>query len=176
MNTLYRITISLAAVLISTIMPAADLPQLPVASSIKTGTLDNGIAYYLVTNSTEKGKADVALVRRGGYDMESGVESGSSAVNVMGSLAGLPHFRTDTPFSYLSRNCIWPGPGGYASVYSDATIYRFGGLDLTRSKEIVDSTLLMVFDIVGRQSERGDRYSPENQATVVSGDIDAGAV
>ena len=73
MNTLYRITISLAVVLISTIMPAADLPQLPVASSIKTGTLDNGIAYYLVTNSTEKGKADVALVRRGGYDMESGV-------------------------------------------------------------------------------------------------------
>lgn len=176
MNTLYRITISLATVLISTIMPAADLPQLPVASSIKTGTLDNGIAYYLVTNSTEKGKADVALVRRGGYDMESGVESGSSAVNVMGSLAGLPHFRTDTPFSYLSRNCIWPGPGGYASVYSDATIYRFGGLDLTRSKEVVDSTLLMVFDIVGRQSERGDRYSPDNQAIVVSGDIDAGAV
>ena len=61
MNTLYRITISLAAVLISTIMPAADLPQLPVASSIKTGTLDNGIAYYLVTNSTEKGKAVLLL-------------------------------------------------------------------------------------------------------------------
>ena len=73
MNTLYRITISLAAVLISTIMPAADLPQLPVASSIKTGTLDNGIAYYLVTNSTEKGKAVVPIVGQDGDDMDCGV-------------------------------------------------------------------------------------------------------
>ena len=49
----------MSALLVSIMMPAADLPSLPVASRIKTGMLDNGIAYYLVTNSTEKVQVNV---------------------------------------------------------------------------------------------------------------------
>ena len=96
-----RILFSLSALLVSIMMPAADLPSLPVASRIKTGMLDNGIAYYLVTNSTEKGRADIALVQKGGYDNETPYTAGSTAVHAMGSLTMLPHFRTNTPFHYL---------------------------------------------------------------------------
>ena len=60
-NNIYRILLTSALLVISIMMPAADLPSLPVAPQIKTGMLDNGIAYYLVTNHTEKGKADIAL-------------------------------------------------------------------------------------------------------------------
>lgn len=177
MNKILHISITVLAALFSITVPAADLPKLPAASSVKTGVLDNGTAYYLVTNATEKGKADIALVRRGGYSDDRGINAGASAVNVMGSLAMLPHFRSDTPFRFLSRNCIWPGAKGYAAVYSDAVVYRFNGLDLSRSKEVVDSTLLLVLDIVGMHNDSdGGRYSPENQAIIVSGDIDAGAV
>ena len=89
----------------------------------------------------------------------------------------LPHFSTNTPFHYLSRNCIWPGAEGYVASYPDATVYRFRNLEFSRSKDIVDSTLLMVFDIIGMQSEYlGGRYAPQNQAIIISGDVDAGAV
>ena len=172
-----RILFSLSALLVSIMMPAADLPSLPVASRIKTGMLDNGIAYYLVTNNTEKGRADIALVQKGGYDNETPYTAGSTAVHAMGSLTMLPHFRTNTPFHYLSRNCIWPGAEGYVASYPDATVYRFRNLEFSRSKDIVDSTLLMVFDIIGMQSEYlGGRYAPQNQAIIISGDVDAGAV
>lgn len=156
---------------------AADLPSLPPSSVIQTGVLDNGIAYYLVTNTLEKGKTDIALVQRGGFADETQFTAGSSAVNAMGSLAVLPHFRSNTPFGFLSRNCIWPDSHGYVAVYSDATVYKFTNLEFSRSKDIVDSTLLLVFDIIGSQSEYvGGRYSPQNQAIIISGDVDAQAV
>ena len=145
-NNIYRILLTVALLVISIMMPAADLPSLPVAPQIKTGMLDNGIAYYLVTNHTEKGKADIALVQKSGFGDETPLTAGSTAVLAMGALTMLPHFRSDTPFSYLSRNCIWPGPSGYVESYPDATIYRFSGLELSRSKDLVDSTLQMVFD------------------------------
>lgn len=176
-DNIHRLYVSLLLLTISIMVPAADLPSLPVASKIKTGVLDNGIAYYLVTNSTEKGRADIALVQKGGYGNETPLTAGSTAVHAMGSLTMLPHFRTDTPFHYLSRNCIWPGADGYVASYPDATIYHFRDLEFSRSKDIVDSTLLMVFDIIGMQSEYiGGRYAPQNQAIVISGDVDAGAV
>ncbi len=177
MSKISGILASAVLMLFSITVPAADLPKLPVASQIKTGVLDNGIAYYLVTNNTEKGRADIALVQKGGYGDENTASAGSSAVNAMGSLTMLPHFRTDTPFHYLSRNCIWPGAEGYVAVYQDATVYRFRNLETARSKDIVDSTLLMVFDIIGTQSESlGGRYAPQNQAIIISGDVDGGAV
>ena len=129
-NYILHVVILLPALLFSIKMPAADLPTLPVASQIRTGVLDNGVAFYLVTNHTEKGKADVALVQKGGYGCETPLTAGSSAVHAMGSLTMLPHFRTNTPFNFLSDNCIWPGKDGYVAVYEDATIYRFSNLEL----------------------------------------------
>ena len=66
-NYILHVVILLPALLFPIMMPAADLPTLPVASQIRTGVLDNGVAFYLVTNHTEKGKADVALVQKGGF-------------------------------------------------------------------------------------------------------------
>ncbi|MGM9742973.1 MAG: hypothetical protein ACI3ZC_07930, partial [Candidatus Cryptobacteroides sp.] len=158
-------------------MPAADLPVLPSASQVKTGFLDNGIAYYIVTNPTEKGRADMSLVQKGGYGDEDEASAGSSAVNAMAALTDLPHFMTYSPYKFLTRNCIWPGKDGYVSVKSDATIYNFRHLDLSRSQEMVDSVMLMIFDIIAKQTyTQGGRYVPGNQAIVISGDIDAGAV
>lgn len=68
---LYGIMIFISALSVSVKMPAADLPSLPAASQIRTGALDNGIAYYIVTNNSEKGKANVALVQKSGYDYET---------------------------------------------------------------------------------------------------------
>ena len=172
-----RAIVFLVGLLIPIIVPATGLPTLPAAPQIRTGSLDNGITYYIVTNSTEKGKADIALVQRTGSSDETDITRGSTAVNAMAALSGLPHFTSYSPYSFLSGNCIWPGRGGYVTTSSDATVYKFSQLDLSRSAEMVDSSLLMIFDIVGSQAySNGGRYSPANQAIVISGDIDANAV
>ena len=44
---------------------AQSLPSLPAASGVVTGSLPNGIAYYLVSNPEVKGHADFALVQKG---------------------------------------------------------------------------------------------------------------
>lgn len=169
-----------SVLLLSMIVPdanAAGLPALPTASRIKTGVLDNGISYYIVTNATEKGRADIALVQKGGYACDTESTLGSTSVNMMGSLTELPHFKTRAPSDFLSGNCIWPDEKGYAVSYPDATVYRFNNLELGRSKDIVDSTLLLVFDIIGMQAEDlGGRYVPQNHAIIISGDVDASAV
>ncbi|MBR1407075.1 MAG: hypothetical protein IJ578_09135 [Bacteroidales bacterium] len=145
-----------------------------MASQVRTGRLDNGVTYYLVKNSAEKGKAEVALVQRVGSAGEDARTAGDAAVQARGSLSDLPHFRTQTPQRYLSRSAIWPAEGGYVTVGPDATVYRFSDLTLPYSPDIVDSTLLMVFDVVGRSD--APAYAPQNQAVIVAGDIDPDAL
>ena len=174
---IFTIFLILLALVIPTNVPASQLPSLPSASNIRKGLLDNGVTYFLVTNSIEKGKADMALVQKGGWGDENLVTMGSTSVNAMGSLSSLPHFKTQTPYKFLAGNCIWPGQDGYITTSKDATIYRFNNLDISARKELVDSVLLMLFDIIGEQTlALGGRYVPQNQAIVISGDIDANAV
>ena len=156
------------------IVPAVDLPKLPMAPQVRTGHLDNGITYYLVKNSAEKGKAEVALVQRAGSGGEDARTAGNARVQARGALSDLPHFMTQTPQRYLSRSAIWPAEGGYVTVGPDATVYRFSDLTLPYSPDIVDSTLLMVFDVVGRSD--APVYAPQNQAVIVAGDIDPDAL
>ena len=170
----YHLFISAWLALAPTIMPAADLPKLPTAPQIRTGVLDNGVSYYIVTNSTEKGKADVALVQRSGTAVEDDRTAGDGVVLARGSLSDLPHFMSLSPQRYLSRNAIWPSSGGYVTVGRDATVYHFDDITLSYSPDVVDSTMLMLFDIIDRAD--GPLLAPQNQAIVVSGDIDASAL
>ena len=173
-NHLYQLLFCALLALIPRIVPAADLPKLPTAPQVRTGQLDNGITYYLVKNSAEKGKAEVALVQRVGKAVEDIRTAGDGVVFARGALASLPHFTALSPLQYLSRGAIWPSEKGYVAVGKDATIYRFRDLTLPNSPDLVDSTLLMVFDIVARNDQ--PLYAPQNQAVVVSGDIDPDAL
>ena len=169
-----RLILCALLTLIPRIVPAVDLPKLPMAPQVRTGQLDNGITYYLVKNSAEKGKAEVALVQRAGTAQENARTAGDARVHARGSLTDLPHFMTQTPQRYLCRSAIWPSRDGYVTVGPDATVYRFSDLTLPYSQDIVDSTLLMVFDVVGRSD--APLYAPQNQAVIVSGDIDPDAL
>lgn len=158
-------------------VPSADLPVLPNAENIKIGTLPNGVSYYIVQNSSYKGLADIALVQKAGTNDEDDSLRGTTNVQARGSLATLPHFSHNTPFSYLKGKAILPSKSGYVKVKEDATIYRFENLVQARKSDIVDSTLLLVFDIISREEGKmKELYSPANQAIIVSGDIDPDAI
>ena len=113
-------------------------------SRIQKGTLGCGVTYYMVTDPTVKGYADVAIVQRD--------EPLSEAKR--GTLSS----------SYLRRMSIAPGPEGYLSDTDGSTVYRFCHVPFYRA-EALDSTLLYTFGLVAQ--------SKAQQAVIVSGDIDA---
>jgi len=169
---------SLLSALLPITVPAADLPTLPASKNISSGTLANGINYYIISNPTYKGMADIALVQKAGSSDEGSDLRGMATVNARGALADLPHFmgRT-TPFTYLKGKAVHPSGHGFVRVTPDASVYRFENLVLARQADIVDSTLLMVFDIIGREGGKmGPNYAPENQAVIISGDVNEGEI
>ncbi len=133
-------------------MPAQDLPALQRDPSITTGSLPNGISYYLVTDSAMKGVADFALVRRGMTD----------TLAARRELSELPHFTKVKPYEYLSSKGIGLRKEGYISYEGDATIFRFEDVPVF-DKGVSDTTLLMLFDLIAVQ--------PRQHAVIVVGDI-----
>ncbi len=158
-------------------VPAQSLPQRPVSPKIRTGILDSGIKYYVVTNTTEKDKVDMALVQKVGLNDESEQYRGLTIVQSKASITDIPHFKDGTPLSFMTDNGIWPSEDGYVKVSDDCTTFRFKEIDLLLKPAAVDSTLLMMFDIIEQQAPHlGDLYSPQNQAIIVSGDVDPATV
>ena len=131
---------------------AQGLPTLKKAPEITTGSLPNGISYYLVTNPNNKGYADFALVQKGQSDPDA----------ARAALVRLPHFSRPRPFEFLSSNGVGYRREGYVSYPKGATVFRFEDVPIFNSAAS-DSTLLLVFDLMGT-------YSGE-QALVISGDI-----
>lgn len=127
-------------------MPAQDLPSLPVDGKIQKGVLTSGVTYYIVSNPAVKGLADVALVRR---DELPGTET-RSQVESLGR--------------FLSRSGVGYRPEGLVSEVDGSTVCRFDDVPVWNAS-VLDSTLLMSFSYMAA--------SRSDQAIVISGDIDA---
>lgn len=154
------------------IVPAQNLHPLKDDPAIVSGSLANGVRYYLVANPSYKGMADIALVQKAGKEDEKYDDRGETSVLSRAAFAELPHFSKVSPFGFMAGKGLWPGEEGYTTVGDQATVYRFDNLVLSRQGAIVDSTLLMVFDIIGRDYGRMKKeYSTDNQAIIISGDI-----
>ena len=129
----------------SRIVPAqTQLPPLPVDSRIQKGTLGSGVTYYMVTDPSVKGYADIAVVQR----------DEPLSVAKRGGLQS----------SFLGRMEVSPGPEGFISDVDGSTVYRFERVPFYRP-EVLDSTMLHAFSLVAQ--------SKAQQAVIVSGDIDA---
>ena len=142
-NRLKYVLFSLALVVSSISVPAADLPTLPVDSRIQKGTLGCGATYYMVSNNSVKGYADIAVIRR---DESPSQEARRS-------------LRSD----FFARMAISPGPDGYLSDYDGSSVFRYRHIAF-HNPDVLDSTLLYTFSQMSR--------SRAEQAIIVCGDID----
>lgn len=133
----------LSLLCLATSVPAQTLPALPADGRIKKGTLRCGVTYYMVTNPSVKGYADVAIIQR---DQPT-------------SAAPLDELQTD----FFARMGIAPSTDGYLSDVDGSTVYHFREVPFYRP-EVVDSMLLYSFAQIS--------LSKAQQAIVVSGDID----
>ena len=139
----HKVLLLLALLFYSTIVPAQKLPSLPTDSRIQKGTLACGVRYYMVTNTSAKGYADIAVIQR---------DTPLSAA-----------VREQLDAAFLSRMGVAPGEEGYVSDVDGSTVYHFRDVPFYRA-EVLDSMLLYSFARVGQ--------SKAEQAVVVSGDID----
>lgn len=136
---------------------AQELPSLPKASDVVTGTLPNGIDYYLVKNGVSSGFADFALVQKGLVS-----ESLSRS-----ALTNLQHFQNKSPYQYLAKLGVGYGKKGYIRTEGTSTVYDFENVPVAQSS-VRDTVLLMLFDI--------SELSPHRQAVIIAGDIDPAAI
>ena len=139
----YMISLALG-LLVTIVSTAQNLPALPRDKSVLSGTLPNGMSYYLVTNPTTNKIADFALVQRTGFhDLDS-----LAGVTAREGLASLPRFKV-SPQSFLASHGVAPGKDGFVKVSENATLYHFDNVILT--EESVDS---------GRRSHRFSSSCP----------------
>ena len=143
--------------LLSFYLGAQSLPSLPAASGVVTGTLPNGISYYLVSNPSVKGYADFALVQKGPVREEVS----------RSALADLPHFQNEKPYQFLAKLGVGYDKFGYIRSTETSTTFFFHDIPVGEAT-VRDTTLLMLFDV--------SESCPYEQAIIVSGDIDRAAV
>ena len=138
-------------------MGAQPLSSLPKASNVSTGTLPNGISYFLVTNSESKGYADFALVQKGAASKELSKSA----------LTELPHFQSGKPYQYLAKLGVGYEKNGQFRKEDGSVTYDFKHVPVSR-QDVRDTVLLLLFDI--------SETFPYEQAVIVSGDIDSKSI
>lgn len=145
MKKAFKYILSLAAFLLLLLTSAAqELPLMPADPAGQTGSLPNGMSYYLVTNPTTDGTADFALVQRTGTS-----DAGELALDAAkDALTSLPRLRNISTQSFLASHGVAPGKDGFVKVSENATLYHFDNVLL--AEDAIDSVLLVIMDIADR--------------------------
>lgn len=177
---LKQIIFALIALCMTLSAYAQDLPVLPADQAIKTGRLPNGTHYFLVSNPSIKGVADFALVQKTGTGNIPDSLSGMVKETARMALSSLPRCLAPSLQDYVTSHGVTPGRDGFVKVSENATEFRFRDVLLDKPA-VLDSTLLVLMDVIDRVSSTDDPflrewYSPSDQAIIVSGDVNVGDV
>lgn len=162
------------------IIPAQELPVLPADPAVKSGVLPNGLNYYVAENRMMKGVADFALVQKTGLENIGDTASYEAVLKAREALSSLPRCGNSSSQAFFTSHGASFGRDGFVKVRDNSTVFRFNDVLLSQPS-VLDSTLLVLLDIVDRVSSSEDPflkkwYSPSDQAVIVAGDVDASAV
>lgn len=169
----------LSGLLVSMNLMAQELPVLPSDPSVARGVLPNGTAYFIAENPTVRGAADFALVQRTGTEVSD--SCGDPVASARDILAGKTMIRSKGPQSFFVRHGVVSGEKGFVEILPNATVFRFEEMFISGSPEVMDSTLLVLMEMIDRVTATDDPfirkwYSPADQAIVVAGDVKASEV
>jgi predicted Zn-dependent peptidase len=154
------------------------IAQVPSDPAVKSGTLPNGMKWYVVENQYIKGAADFALVQATGARTIPSIDRATLVSIAQESLQAQPLLTAPSVQNYFLGKGAIPGPGGFAEVGENATVFKFRNVNLRLSDSVADSTLLVLMNIASRAMRSDDLvlkkwYTPADQAIVVAGDVTA---
>ncbi len=134
--------------------PAPSRPQtfapdavLPLDAAIKTGTLPNGLKFYIRKNARPEKRISLRLAVKAGSLEEADDQLGLAHLIEHMAFNGSEHFKSGEVFSYFERVGARLGPHVNASTSFDETIYM---LDLpTDQGDVVAKGLTALADFAG---------------------------
>ena len=120
---------------------------LPLDTAIKTGTLPNGLKFYIRKNGRPEKRVSLRLAVKAGSLEESDDQLGLAHLIEHMAFNGSEHFKSGEVFSYFERVGARLGPHVNASTSFDETIYM---LDLpTDQGDVVSKGLTALADFAG---------------------------
>ncbi|MCM1348602.1 MAG: insulinase family protein [Firmicutes bacterium] len=141
-----KILLSAAALALS--LCASALNQLPRDPEVRTGTLPNGLTYYLRHNGTPASQADFYIAMRVGSVNEEENQRGLAHFLEHMCFNGTRHFPGNSVITYLESLGVKFGANLNAYTSTDETVYNICEVPTTRSSAL-DSCMLILRDWSG---------------------------
>jgi zinc protease len=133
--------------------------KLPVDPDVLTGTLDNGMKYYIRSNATPEKRAEFTLVVHAGSILEDEDQQGLAHFNEHMAFNGSKNFPKHELISYLESLGMKFGPEVNAYTGFDETVY---GIKVpTDNEEYVDKGLLVLYDWASQLSMETEEIDAE---------------
>lgn len=124
---------------------ASKLNNLPVDPEVRTGTLPNGLTYYIRHNSTPAGCADFFIAQRVGSVNEEENQRGLAHFLEHMCFNGTKHFPGNSLIEYLEAIGVKFGANLNAYTSTDETVYNICDVPAVRQSSL-DSCLLILRD------------------------------
>lgn len=124
---------------------AQQLPQLPVDTTVISGTLPNGLTYFIRHNETPKGQADFHIAQKVGSVLEEDNQRGLAHFLEHMCFNGTKNFPGNSLIDYLEKIGVKFGAHLNAYTGADETVYKITNVPTARP-EVTDSVLLVLHD------------------------------
>ncbi|MDO4320304.1 MAG: insulinase family protein [Bacteroidales bacterium] len=122
-----------------------EMPQLPVDSAVRVGTLPNGLTYYIRHNETPKGQADFYIAQKVGSILEEDNQRGLAHFLEHMCFNGTENFPGKGIINWLESVGVKFGLNLNAYTSVDETVYNISAVPVAR-KSVQDSCLLILHD------------------------------
>lgn len=123
-----------------------DVETLPRDPRIKTGTMANGFKYYLVKSDKMKGFADFYLVQKVGSSLEDSTQKGLTAIIGDMGIRGTRNFPGYTIIHYIDELGMDTERDFQIINGPNNSLYRMANVPVGRGPQVIDSTLLILFN------------------------------
>ena len=127
---------------------SAQAPQLqpvPMDSALRTGTLDNGLTYFIRHNDNPKGQADFYIAQKVGSILEEENQRGLAHFLEHMCFNGTKNFPGKNLINWLESIGVKFGYNLNAYTGIDETVYNISNVPVTRTS-VQDSCLLILHD------------------------------
>lgn len=138
----------LTALLLLLVGMVSHAQTLPVDPAVRYGKLDNGLTYYICSNTDNGKQAEFHIVQRVGSILEEDHQRGLAHFLEHMAFNGTKHFPGKQLIDYLESNGVQFGTNINAYTSFDETAYRLTSVP-THRQGMVDSCLLVLRDWSG---------------------------
>jgi zinc protease len=125
---------------------AQEVKNLPRDPRVNVGKMANGFSYYIVKNDKIKGYADFYLVQKVGASLENENQKGMTAIIGDMGVRGTRNFPGYTILSYLDQLGLEVRKDFNIVNGQNESIYKLASVPVGKSKLVIDSTLLILFN------------------------------